>query len=194
MSEKAEKNLRLFVAVDPRPENIFQLGQAIAELRPWAPKAKWVQPDKLHLTLVFLGDTEESKLSQMHEALQKTANRHRPFELRLSGGGIFGARKGARVLWAGVGGDMRALCALQKDLAEGLEPLGYQPEHRAYAPHLTLARAGDTRGDEDLAVCAEKLDGRVFGMATIREVVLYQSRISEKGATYTKLFVAELKA
>ena len=186
------KILRLFAAVDPSPEAALQLGQTITELRPMAPNAKWVHPEKLHLTLVFLGDTAESKLAQIHDILHATAHGHRPFELSLSGGGIFGPRKRARVLWGGVGGQLEALGALQNDLAERLKPLGFEPEQRTYTPHLTLARAGDPRGDERLAACAEKIGRRSFGQTTVRELVLYQSQLSEKGAAYTKLFVATL--
>lgn len=186
--------VRLFVAIDPSLENSAQLGETIASLRATAPRAKWTREEKLHVTLVFLGDIEETKLPLVMDAMRFVAANHGPFAIHFANGGTFGDKRLARVLWAGIGGHIRALCALQQDLADRLVRVGYTPEHRAYAPHVTLARSADARGDEQLALCADELDGRFMGETSIREMVLYRSETSEKGAVYTALFRVPLRA
>lgn len=185
------KNVRrLFLAVDPSPENIVQFQQTIERLRTLAPRARWVRPEKLHVTLVFLGEVPETKLPLILDAQQRAAKEHSAFTLQFAGGGIFGEngeRKRARVLWAGIRGDLATLGALQKSLVQSLQPLGHKPEDRPYAPHLTLARSGDPRGDENLTRCAEELANHTFGDVLIRDVVLYESESTGEGARYVPL-------
>ena len=77
--------------------------------------------------------------------------------------------------------------AAQGDLAQALRPLGFEPEARAFRPHLTLARARDPRGDPALAPCAEELANVDCGEARIDALVLYRSDLSRSGARYTAL-------
>lgn len=194
MNETAKaKTRRLFLAVDPNPETIAQFDKTIAQLRLPAPKARWGHAEKLHVTLVFLGDVENATVSAIHSVMQSAVPLHAPFALRFAEGGTFGEKKRPRVLWAGVGGDMGALRALQKDLTEQLEPLGFQPEHREYSPHLTLARSADPRGDERLRDCLDKLQGQTFGETVVREVVLYESVQNASGSVYSALVRVPLR-
>ncbi|MBK9266524.1 MAG: RNA 2',3'-cyclic phosphodiesterase [Polyangiaceae bacterium] len=185
--------MRLFIAVDPSPESISQLGDMVERLRSIAPHAKWVRSEKLHLTVVFLGEIEESLVDPVMDAVKTVAIEHAPFALRIEGGGTFGGKKRARVLWADIRGDVSALCSVQTDLAKRLETMGQTLEHRDYAPHLTLARAGNPRGDEALVRCANMLAGKSFGETTIRELVLYRSEQSAQGAKYTALLRAPFR-
>lgn len=179
--------LRLFVAVDLGEKVRRSMERLLEELRPLAPEARWVAPEKAHLTLAFLGSTEESLVPRLVEALRAAAAAAAPFQLRIQGGGAFGSRQRPRVLWAGVEGDTAALLALHGRTDAGLQPLGYQPEAREYRPHLTLARARDPRGDRGLRPCAEALDGRSLGVAQIDRLILFRSELRRGGAHYTPL-------
>jgi len=186
--------LRLFVAVDLGEQVRRNLELLQEELRPLARDARWVPPEKAHLTLVFLGSTEEPAVPGLVEALRSAAAPAAPFELQVQGGGAFGSRQRPRVLWAGVEGDTAALLALQQRTSDALAPLGYQPEKREYRPHLTLARARDLRGDRDLRRCAESLAGRSLGAARIDRVILLRSELRRGGARYTPVAEAVLGA
>jgi 2'-5' RNA ligase len=93
------------------------------------------------------------------------------------------------VLWAGIGGAVAALSAVQADVAAALAALGFPPEERAFTAHLTLARARakEPRGDTALAACAAALAGRDFGVTRITAAVLYRSDLSPRGPAYTPL-------
>lgn len=178
---------RLFVAVSLGHQVQRALEKAQEELRPKAPKARWVDPEKAHLTLAFLGSTEEALVPKLSESLAAVAAGAAPFELQISGGGAFGAQKHPRVLWTGVEGDTAALAALHQAVEAALLPFGYQPEQRAFRPHLTLARARDPKGDRGLARCAELLAGRSFGEARIDRLILFRSELKPGGSRYTPL-------
>lgn len=168
--------MRLFVAVTLGPQVTQRAEAAVQRLRPLAPRARWARLEGLHLTLVFLGETEPERVGPLSVALHEVAARHTPFRLSAGGGGSFGSPTHPRVLWGDVKGDLAALRALQADVARALEPLGFAPERRAYTAHLTLARAKAPRGDADLAACVQALQHEDWGEGEVRELVLFESR------------------
>lgn len=184
--------MRLFVAVDPPEPLRSALGAEIEGLRRLAPGAKWVRPESIHVTLAFLGATDDEKVPAISQALERVGRAHRPLVLEARGGGAFGGKRKPRVLWVGLEGDLEPLAMLQKAVEEALVPLGYQPEERAFRPHLTLARARDPRGDPALAPCAEELQTASLGSFPVEELILYRSDLSPKGAVYTPVARAPL--
>ncbi len=100
-------------------------------------EAKWLPPEKLHVTVLFLGNPTPEQVHEWAPLVDALALRHRPFELRLHGAGTFVTTRAPSVLWLGVEGALEALRALQLD---AVTTLG-QHEPREYRPHLTLARA-----------------------------------------------------
>lgn len=167
--------MRLFVAVTLGEGLESRVSAALPRLQALAPRARWVPTANLHLTLSFLGEVEEERLPAVKDVLARVGPAHAPLVLRIEGGGGFGPPSHPRVLWAGVGGDTKALGALQADVAEGLKPLGFEPEHREYAAHLTLARARVPRGDRQLAECVRALQGETWGEARVDRLLLFES-------------------
>jgi 2'-5' RNA ligase len=180
-------SVRLFVAVDVGARVAGALGETIAGLRATAPDAKWVSAEGAHVTLAFLGHVADERVAAIETAVTEVASRHAPLGLRIRGGGGFGSSKRPRVLWIGIDGEVDLLAAVQRDLAEALRPLGFEPEQRAFKPHLTVARARDARGDVALAACVQTLAELDLGEVRIDAVVLYRSDLSRAGARYTAL-------
>jgi RNA 2',3'-cyclic 3'-phosphodiesterase len=167
--------MRLFVAVTLGEAIEAAASAGIQRLKGLAPRARWVPAANLHLTLHFLGEVEAERLPALKEALERVGPAHAPLVLTLEGGGAFGSPSHPRVLWAGVSGETKALGALQADVVEALRPLGFEPEHRDYAAHLTLARAKLPRGERELAECVRALQGEKWGEARVDRLVLFES-------------------
>ncbi|MBJ6763390.1 RNA 2',3'-cyclic phosphodiesterase [Myxococcaceae bacterium JPH2] len=168
--------MRLFTAVTLGADVEARATEGMRALRDRAPRARFVQPEGLHLTLLFLGDVPESRLDSLREALEPVGVMHAPFTLSVGGGGFFGPPAHPRVLWADVRGDVTALKALQAEVAQALEPLGFTSDHAEYTAHLTLARTREPRGDPALADCARALVGSDWGHARVDGFVLFESR------------------
>jgi RNA 2',3'-cyclic 3'-phosphodiesterase len=186
--------MRLFVAVDPSAKVRAQLKETLARLAAHAPNAKWVRPESLHVTLAFLGYVDDRLAPEIAAALGCAAARHEAVRLRLSGGGAFGSTRRPRVLWVGLEGAIAELAAIHGDVEEALIPFGYEPEQRAFKPHLTLARARDPRGDAALTGAAHELAASDFGRMRVGHLVLYRSDLSPAGARHTALSRAPLGA
>lgn len=140
MPQFPEQKIRLFIAL-PLPEQLkAKMETELEQLRKELSFQKWVHPQDLHLTLVFLGDTAPEAVEGILARLREAVGKHRPFPLGLKEAGVFGQPHSPRVLWAGVIGALEALKSLQADVSSKLQTVGYVPEERPYSPHLTLAR------------------------------------------------------
>jgi 2'-5' RNA ligase len=135
--------MRLFAAITPPADALAELEARTAPLRPAWPALRWTRQDAWHVTLAFLGEVDQSVLPDLRTRLGRAAHRHPCLKLSIGGSGAFSAAARARVLWAGIHGDQRALAALAASAAAGARRAGAPPpdEDRRYRPHLTLARS-----------------------------------------------------
>jgi RNA 2',3'-cyclic 3'-phosphodiesterase len=184
--------MRLFVALDIPQEVRARISSFAERLRPLCLGARWARVEGLHVTLKFIGEVPDAKVSEITKAL--SALRGEPFDVKFENIGFFPSRKSPRVFWIGVhGGD--ALVRLAAVVSESLIALGIPREDKAYSPHLTLARAGAGRGpDQNLKALTSLLanEAEAFGTMTAHEFFLYRSQLGRGGSTYTKLERFEL--
>jgi 2'-5' RNA ligase len=132
--------VRTFVAVVPPPEALAPLVAAVDRLRATY-AASWVPPQRLHVTLAFLGEVAEEAAARVAEALRESVADVPPFRLQVLGGGAFPRERRARVLWAGLDGDLEALNGLVAAVSRSVErEAGVEPERREFVPHVTVAR------------------------------------------------------
>jgi RNA 2',3'-cyclic 3'-phosphodiesterase len=173
---------RAFVAVRP-PDHVLSAVAGVVDLaRAALPGARWANPEQWHLTLQFLGPVVE--LTPVVEALRSLRGRGR-FCVRLGGGGAFPSVRRGRVVWLGTAVGREAVGSLAEAVTSTLAPLGYEAEGRRFHPHLTLARL---RAPGDVTAAVAALGDSAVGEAfTVEEFVLYQSRLSPRGSSYTAL-------
>ncbi len=130
------------MAIVPPQEALSELAAVVEPLRVAAPELRWAGHESWHLTLAFLGEVDERRVDELSIRLERAASRHPQQRLSIAGGGAFPSAGRARVVWAGITGDGRALAALAASVAAGARRAGAPPpdEGRKYHPHLTLAR------------------------------------------------------
>jgi 2'-5' RNA ligase len=131
--------VRAFVAVFPPPEVQEALHRAALAL-PSSDAFRLTAPEKIHLTLTFLGEVSEEALGRAKEALGPAREGHEPVEVATSSFGVFPSERKARVLWAGIGEGSERLRDLAGDVESGLAAAGFEQEARSYVPHMTLGR------------------------------------------------------
>jgi 2'-5' RNA ligase len=132
--------LRLFVGIGFPPELKLRLSLLCSGI----PKARWVDPGNLHLTLRFIGEISEDLAGDVDDALARI--RARRFSLQLAGTGVFGGDR-PRNLWVGVERNLD-LATLRDKIEQALTRIGLPPEPRKFAPHVTLARLQNPPFDE----------------------------------------------
>jgi 2'-5' RNA ligase len=186
---------RLFVAVDVDESTREAIGKVSAILRDAVAcassrtRATWVHPDRLHLTLEFLGDLGQAAEQRARLALDEPIP-VAPFTLRFDGLGFFPHTGPPRVLWLGIADGMAGLRRVHAELRRRLGDLAKPGEE--FNPHLTLARFRDRVPRQQLK---ETVAMRASaGPCAIDRVTLYESRLSPKGTTYTRVADGLLKA
>ncbi len=124
--------VRLFTAL-PVPDDVKT---SIGALSRKGLDGRWTAPDDLHITIRFLGDTEEERVPEIIEALSRV--RRSPFHIEGQGLSAF-YNKSQTVLYATVE-STRKLTALCAEVTDALTPLGFDFGMRPYVPHITVAR------------------------------------------------------
>lgn len=196
--------MRLFVAVYPSPEAVEDLAARVGRLGVGAAHAagldvRLTPSDETHLTVVFVGEVADARLTEVCDALDRSARTWRPPagtsgsvevvgvpRLRVGGGGCFGSAPDV-VLWAGLRGDVDALHAISLATRRELTLAGLSYDPRPYAPHVTLARPGRRLPPEQVEADRRELDGYLGPEWHATELVLMCGNRPGPGPRYARL-------
>ena len=185
--------MRLFIAIE-LPESLAAALQAYSlTLAQQVPPrvVKWVDAHSMHLTLVFLGGNGTEKVRLVQAVMNVAAASHSPFNLKPTVLGCFPNQARPRIIWAGLAGEVKVAQSLKKTLDAGLEPLGWQPEKRAFAPHLTLGRVKDEGRGRVSLPWGETIPANPFRVTAIH---LIESQLRPSGPLYTVRHTAQLRS
>jgi 2'-5' RNA ligase len=149
-------------------------------------RAGWESPEKLHITLKFLGEIDERRAAELGSAATRAARNVSCFGLRIEGAGSFPPRGVARILWLGVVEETGALARLQQSLEDECAREGFPREARPFHPHITIARLRRPEGARRLAVLHQE-KGFAPASFEVADLVLMRSELGSGGSRYTEL-------
>ncbi len=166
---------RLFTGLE-LPDHLVN---RLALLRGKLSGARWIDPERYHITLRFAGDIDDVAARNFASALSEID--FYPFSLRLSGLGAFGGNK-PRALWVGIE-PCEALTRLQKAHERAARRAGLLAEPRNFTPHITLARLNNTK-PQVLADYLSYYGGFLAEPFEVERFVLFSSRANYGGGPY----------
>jgi RNA 2',3'-cyclic 3'-phosphodiesterase len=169
---------RLFVAIRP-PEDVRDL---LIDAMDDSPALRWVGDEQLHLTLRFIGEVERPVANDVAAALDRI--RSPAFELRVTGVGKFEKRNGG-ALWAGIT-PKEPVAALAAKVERAIQQAGLEPEHRAFLPHITLAR-WNRRNSEAVEAFLTRNANLRSSPFEVDRFILFESKLSRHGAHYEEV-------
>jgi 2'-5' RNA ligase len=155
-----------------------------SDLRQASASLKVGDTDRLHLTLKFLGDTEEGLIPEIVTAIREATAGFRPFQIRVRGTGAFPSLGRMNVIWVGVDG-AEPIARFATSLEASLEPLGFPQERRPWKAHVTLARV---KGRQELDRVRRILEAHAtedFGTHMVDAIHLKKSVLTPQGALYS---------
>lgn len=151
---------------------------------------KLVQPDKLHITLAFLGQISPAKQETVVGICREAAKGIGNFSLATGQLGAFPRLNRPAVVWVGLTGETKKLELLTKILEFELGFRGIWPIRGTggFAPHITLARVGRKHRRGQMFLLRELLEDTKLKLADIeipvKEITIYQSNLSSRGPEY----------
>lgn len=180
--------IRSFLAFELPPEIKEQIRHVSEELKRSHMNVRWVKPENIHLTIVFLGDVREGDISAIAREIEQVCCGFHPFEIFLKGLGLFPDRRRPRVLWAGYDGDIERMSDLRDVLHERLTPFEIKEEKRKFKPHLTLGRfRNPSKGTPQLDEIIKRHESFSSPTFQASELVFFKSELRPQGPEYTKL-------
>lgn len=185
---------RIFTAIDISDETRRMTADYITDLRAAFPNVRvgWDKPEKLHLTLKFLGDIDKAQLRNLAEAVEETVKRISSFKLRISKTGTFPSEKKARVLWLGVEDEKGSLQKLNEILENECERKGFAKEKRSFKAHLTIARLREPQNSKELI--ERHLQNNFESVEfTVSGITIYESNLQKSGSIYSIVSEHKLK-
>lgn len=183
---------RIFVAIDISMEARSKVSAYIETLRNGFPRVRvsWEKAEKLHLTLKFLGETNENQLVELIKIVKEIAAKISNFRLQISDTGVFSNVRNPKTLWIDVRDKQGNLTKISQLLENECEKIGFPKERRKYIPHLTIGRVREPHKSKNLAI--EHLQNKIEPIEfEVSEIVIYESKLLPTGSIYT--FVSKHK-
>jgi RNA 2',3'-cyclic 3'-phosphodiesterase len=212
-----DRDMRIFIGIDLDQEIRAKIARFLEGVSGFAPEARWVRLESLHITLKFIGEQTAEQVEAITQQLRRVESA--PVEIQVSGYGFFPTATSPRVFWIGIHASphlAELACRVDSAVAE----LGVPREEREFSPHLTLARSGGRSGGRSAGSSSERSNQRSnessgdpkwrkgdgpnstfavlqkrlsamsdldFGKMSADRFILYQSQLSPAGSKYTRL-------
>jgi 2'-5' RNA ligase len=147
---------------------------------------KLVEPKNIHITIKFLGDTDENYIDSIEQSIKESVLEIEPFPITLKGTGVFPNQNYIKVIWIGIIDDGR-IETIVRTINEKLESLGFKKENRGFSPHLTVGRVKTARNKDQLLKVIGNYQTVEFTVQNARSITLKKSELTPNGPIYTTI-------
>jgi len=180
------ESVRSFLAFDLENDTVRQKLAIVQNLLvQTGADLKLVEPQNIHMTIRFLGDIAPGFVAMVFEEMQKV--QFVPFDVRISGLGVFPDLRYPRVVWAGITEGAEQLKSVFSQLEPRLRGLGFSPDSKGFSPHLTIARVRSGRNKAQLGEFVTKNAMCDFGSVKAQCLRLKKSDLTPRGPIYSTL-------
>lgn len=176
------KRLFIGISVDDRIKEKLLL--ILKELEKLSLKGKIEPIDNIHLTLKFLGNTDENKIPLLNQILKSISEKYPSFIIKLKGFGFFPNAKNPRIFWISTEEDSKIVFQLQNEIENKLSEIGYERENRPFRTHFTLMRIKSSYNIDKLIDKINEFNKIIFDPMEVKCFHLYESILKPQGAEY----------
>ena len=180
------EQIRSFIAFDIDNDSVLnRLAAAQKMLIQTNADLKLVEPKNIHVTVRFLGLISPDMVEKVHAAMKNI--KFTPFNIQLSGLGVFPTINYPRVVWAGITDGAQQLKSIFEQLEPQIHDLGFAPDPNGFSPHLTIARVRSGANKQRLVDLVQRQENYDFGNIRADCLRLKKSQFSSKGPMYSTL-------
>jgi 2'-5' RNA ligase len=178
---------RLFIAIDIIPDSSFlDVYAKVKFVSTKLDKINWVKPELLHVTLKFLGETAEDKITSIINGINVAVSNIPPFSLKIGTVGVFGSRYQPRVLWFGIHQN-QTIKQFHTQLQKEMRKLNFKYDFGNFVPHITVARINRINDKQRFWKIIEASQTAFIQEIEVRKVILYESILNGHIPVYYKI-------
>lgn len=174
---------RIFIALKVDPGELLLRIHSSLKADMAGERISWTDPSNIHLTLSFLGNTEEDLIKAVSIMLKQRCTGFGQFSFILKGSGVFKNYRDPKVIWIGVENNEKLL-KLNADINPGLKDAGFTLEDRPFRPHITLGRIKSIRNTDILRSSLQRYQDTFIQEVMVNEVILFESILKPSGPEY----------
>jgi len=178
--------LRIFIAALLPQEIKNHIALYLDSIKDRVSGVKWESSEKLHITLKFLGDIKDSKLSKIDDKLTSSTLGKSKIKLRLSNFGGFPSLYRPKILYVGFS-ESPAIVDLQHTIDSELQEIGFERDKRKFIPHVTIGRV---KSKFKITAPLPIIEEKIF---SIEIIAVVRSFMDNRGSEYENLSVYQLK-
>ncbi len=186
-----KETIRTFIAIKITAEkklldSVIELKKSLA-----AEEIRWVDIDNLHLTLCFLGETNQFQVAEIINMIELIAKQFQPFQFELKGVSVFMKKTQPRVLFVAIKNES-VLNQLAAEILKMSKTLDFKVDKNNFNPHLTLGRIKFIQNKADFYALVNRFSDTKFQEIFVSEIIFYQSILSSEGPTYKPIKIVNL--
>ncbi len=179
-----QQTLQSFLAIFLPTELQVEVSRLQEQLQSLNFPLTWELPEKLHITLAFLGKVKDPDLHQLHLALQSVLNKSEPFETRPTHLNYFYKKHADSIVYLELENE-NELKKLGKEVRDTLISKEFSPPQR-FKPHVAIARLKRMRHPNQVKEVLFKValeSTPKFSPFWVEKVDILKSAIDSKGIT-----------
>ncbi|WGI17806.1 RNA 2',3'-cyclic phosphodiesterase [Methanonatronarchaeum sp. AMET-Sl] len=179
--------MRSFISLDLPDEFSDEIERIQNELVASGADLNLVDPEKVHITLKFLGEIDSNQLENVFNGVKKAIGGFDSFKASIETVGVFPDLDYIKVIWLGVDKGSQEVVNLHQRIEQEMVSIGFDEEEHEFVPHATLARVKSGRNKEQLVETLKKNEGIYVGETTFNSVKIKKSELKPEGPVYTDL-------
>jgi RNA 2',3'-cyclic 3'-phosphodiesterase len=181
---------RGFIALEvPVTDQILQFQRDIKKTEA---NVKLVEPENIHITLKFLGDTPVNQIDMIESIMNDAVSSVKKHMVTLEGTGVFPNENYIKVIWIGIRGTEK-LSEIADVLNKNCTKIGVKKDKRGFSAHLTIGRMKSAQGKDQIINLLRKYENALFAEIPVNHIDLKKSTLTPKGPIYETLKTVSFK-
>ena len=184
------ETFRGFIAIEvPVTNQIIQFQQ---DIRKTDANVKLVEPENIHITLKFLGDTPIKQIDAIESIMKDAVSSAQKHTITLESTGVFPNENYIKVIWVGMKGSEK-ISEIADSLNQQCTQIGVKKDKRGFSAHLTIGRMKSAHGKEQIVDILRKYETTLFAEIPVNKILLKKSTLTPKGPIYETLLTIPLQ-
>ncbi|MDP8254025.1 MAG: RNA 2',3'-cyclic phosphodiesterase [Candidatus Kaelpia aquatica] len=184
--------LRTFIAIEIDDKTRTIISNIQNSFKKSKADIRLIAPDNIHITLIFIGNIEATKVDEIRKELQNLISSTKVFKILPKDIGCFPNTKNPKILWIGIKDGAEKLIELNKKIKLLLDGCKITTDDRDFHPHITIGRVKSSNNIDALKATLLNFSEQSFQQIAVERISLIKSNLTPAGPQYKTITRWEL--